>query len=57
MEMEQTVGRDVPISNPQAMQAKRTWGQVGHWAAITVIVVAVLLPFIPLAVWSFSRQE
>jgi putative spermidine/putrescine transport system permease protein len=56
MEMQKTVGRNLPVSDAQAAQTKRTWGQVGRWVAIAVIVVGVLLPFIPLAVWSFSHR-
>jgi len=56
MELEQTVARGLPISAPQAVETERTWDRVGRWLVVVGIVVGVLLPFVPLMVWSFSHR-
>lgn len=51
MEFEQTV-----VRTPQAMKSEGTWSQAARWVVVVGIVVGVLLPFIPLVVWSFSHR-
>ncbi|HIC89357.1 MAG TPA: ABC transporter permease [Anaerolineae bacterium] len=40
----------------QVAETKWTWGRIIRWVVVTGIVVGVLLPFIPLVVWSFSHR-
>jgi len=56
MEIEQTVAPGLPVSTPQAVNAEGVWSRSGRWVVVAGIVVGVLLPFIPLAVWSFSHR-
>jgi putative spermidine/putrescine transport system permease protein len=35
-------------------ERKRVWGSAGHWVVVVAIVVAVIAPLLPLAIWSFS---
>jgi putative spermidine/putrescine transport system permease protein len=56
MELEQITARDLPPSIPQIVETEGGWGRAGRWMVVVVIVVGVLLPFVPLMVWSFSHR-
>lgn len=54
--MEQTVARSLSIAVPPVVEEQPEGSRLVRWLVVTGIVVGVLLPFIPLLVWSFSHR-
>lgn len=51
MELTSVSRRTAQVS---AQERKQVWGQVIQWAVVVSIIVGVIAPLVPLAIWSFS---